>query len=229
MAVTIRRRRPRGLDKTVPDPHVDATLPGDSTLIVLSQAQQGNKSAVRILIERALPPVRRWAHGRIPAAGRQEADTEDVLQDAVLRTLKRAPQFQYRTVDALQRYLRVSVVNTIRDIGRRIRRRGAPLEVSEALPDGSRSPEDESILREHYGIFADALGRMRSAADRQMIIWRFELGYSYEEIADRSGKSVDAARVAVSRAMSRLKKELAHTIASRRSRATTKAPKHTLQ
>jgi RNA polymerase sigma-70 factor (ECF subfamily) len=223
-AVTVKTGRQRAPGETEPDPQVDAALAGDSTLIVLSQAQQGDRSAVRILIERALPPVRRWAHGRIPPEGRSEANTEDVLQDAVLRTLKRAPQFQYRTVDSLQRYLRVSVINTIRDIARRIRRRGAPLEVSEALPDGSVSPEDESILRERYAIFAEALGRMRSATDRQMIIWRFELGYSYEEIADKSGKSVDAARVAVSRAISRLRKELASTIASRKSRATTKTP-----
>jgi RNA polymerase sigma-70 factor (ECF subfamily) len=204
-----RTRRPSDAGDPIGDPQTEADLSGNSTLLVLSQAQQGDQSAVRVLIERALPPVRRWAHGRIPAAGRGSADTEDLLQDAVVRTLKRTPSFEHRTVDALQRYLRVAVVNAIRDIARRVRRRGAPLELPETLSDAGGSPEDESILRERYAMFAEALGRLRSAADRQMIIWRFELGYSYEEIADRSGKSVDAARVAVTRALTRLKREMA--------------------
>jgi DNA-directed RNA polymerase specialized sigma24 family protein len=43
-----------------------------------------------------------------------------------------------------------------------------------------------------------------SPADRQVIIWRIELGYSVGEIAERLGKSKAAAGMTVSRAVQRL-------------------------
>src|SRR5262245_48487435 len=94
----------------------------DSTLDVLERARQGDHSAARILIERALPAVRRWTHGRMPPIARGAADTEDLVQDAVVRTLKHLPTFKHRTVGALQAYLRIAVINRIRDLIRRSRR-----------------------------------------------------------------------------------------------------------
>ena len=55
--------------------------------------------------------------------------------------------------------------------------------------------------------FLEALGRLRPA-DRQVIVWRIELGYTAEEIATKLGKSKAAAGMTVTRAMARLAKEL---------------------
>jgi RNA polymerase sigma-70 factor (ECF subfamily) len=180
---------------------------GDSTMQVLSRAQQGDRSALRILIERALPSLRRWTHGRIPRGGRDGVDTDDVLQDAVLRALKRITKFEHHSVDALQHYLRKSVINRIRDIGRRLRRRGVTLELPDAVPDEAPSPEDQAILMERSDRFVRALARLRPI-DRQAIILRFELGYTHEEIARRLGKSVEASHMMVSRARKRLVSEM---------------------
>jgi RNA polymerase sigma-70 factor, ECF subfamily len=180
---------------------------GESTVQILSRARLGDRSAVRTLIERALPPLRRWAHGRIPSYGRGSADTEDLLQDAVLGTLKRLATFEHRTVDALQRYLRIAVVNGVRDIARRVQRRGVPVEIPEALRDVAPSPEEEAIMQERSDKFVEALGRLRPV-DRQVIVWRIELGYSYEEIARRQGKSTASARMSGGRALKRLEKEM---------------------
>ena len=43
------------------------------------------------------------------------ADTEDVVQDVFVRTLRGVKRFQHRTVGGLQAYLRQSVVNRMRD------------------------------------------------------------------------------------------------------------------
>src|SRR6188472_2347229 len=86
----------------------------DSTIHVLERARTGDRSAARILIERALPPLRRWTRGRLPRYARAGNDTEDVVQDAILGTLKRGERFQHRTVGGLQAYLRSAVVNRIR-------------------------------------------------------------------------------------------------------------------
>jgi RNA polymerase sigma-70 factor (ECF subfamily) len=193
------RRKPAG-------PEEPGTF--DSTIHVLERAQAGDRSAARILIERAVPALKRWAHGRIPSYGRGPADTEDVVQDAVMRTLRRAEAFEHRTVGALQAYLRLAVVNRIRDVVRQVRRRGVPEELPERLTDDAASPLEIAIMRERLDGFIEALQRLRPA-DRQLIVWRIELGYSSEEIGRRLGKSTEAAGMAVKRALDRLAREMA--------------------
>ena len=111
----------------------------DSTLDVLAKARQGDGSAARVLIERTVGPLRRWARGRLPYYARAGANTEDVVQDAVLRALARVDHFEHRSVDGMQKYLRESVRNRIRDEVRRVTRRG----VGEELPD---SLHDDRLL-----------------------------------------------------------------------------------
>src|SRR3954471_23522323 len=77
----------------------------DSTVDVLARARRGDRSAALVLIERAVPKVRQWARGRLPHSARDDADTDDVVQDVVLRTLKGITTFQHRTVGGLQAYL----------------------------------------------------------------------------------------------------------------------------
>jgi RNA polymerase sigma-70 factor (ECF subfamily) len=182
--------------------------PAESTVEVLARAQGGDRSAALILIERAAPAVRRWARGRLPPSARGEADTEDVVQDAVLRTLKGIDRFQHRTVGGLQAYLRKSVLNRIRDLIRDSGRRGVVRDPGDdELPDAAPSPLESAIMHETLDRFLAALHRLRPA-DRQVIVWRVELGYSVDEIAARLGKSKAAAGMSVTRAMARLGKEL---------------------
>jgi RNA polymerase sigma-70 factor, ECF subfamily len=184
---------------------VDQTF--DSTFEILTRAQGGDRAAALILIERAAPAVRRWARGRLPQSARNDADTEDVVQDAVLRTLKGLERFQHRTVGGLQAYLRTSVINRIRDLMRSRARRGVTEELGEELHDSTPSPLESAIMREGLDRFLEALQRLRPA-DRQLIVWRVELGYTVDEIATRLGKSKAAAGMSVTRAMARLAKEL---------------------
>ena len=179
----------------------------DSTLHILERAKGGDDLAARTLLERALPPVRRWAHGRLPRYARGYADTEDVVQDVVLRTLRGIKRFQHRTVGGLQAYLRQAVVNRIRDLIRGTQRHGTEPIVESDLQDWQPSPLEAAITRQRLDRFLEALARLRPA-ERQVIVWRIELGYSVEEIAARLGKSKPAAGMAVSRAMTRLANEM---------------------
>jgi len=179
----------------------------DSTVDILSRAQGGDRSAALILIERAVPAVRRWARGRLPQSARNDADTEDVVQDVVLRTLKGIGHFQHRTVGGLQAYLRTSVINRIRDLIRASGRRGIAEPLADDVSDLALSPLERAIMREKLDAFLAALQRLKPA-DRQIVVWRVELGYSVDEIASRLGKSKAAAGMSVTRAMARLGKEL---------------------
>lgn len=184
----------------------DSELVTDSTLDVLERAQDGDERAAKVLIERSLPSVRRWAHGRLPRYARADANTEDVVQDAFLKTLRGLKRFQHRTVGGLQAYLRQAVVNRVRDL---IRGSGRRIDTNGVVEprDWKPSPLEAVIMRQQLDQFLGALRQLRPA-DRQVIVWRIELGYTADEIATKLGKSKAAAGMTITRAMSRLAKEL---------------------
>ena len=181
----------------------------DSTLLILERARQGDRAAAVILLERAVPAVRHWSRGRLPPIARAEANTEDIVQDAVLRVLPRISRFRHDTVGSLQKYLRTVVMNRIRDLIRKSKRHGTVVDVdAEPLADDEPSPLELAIRRQNVERFLAALQRL-SPAERQLIIWRIELCLSVDEIADRLGKTTGATRMAIRRAIARLDAELA--------------------
>src|SRR5262245_51260249 len=101
------------------DPRIPAS-PLESTQQLLDLVRQGDRDALERLYVRCLPPLRRWARGRLPTAARGALDTQDLVQDTVVNSLRRLDQFDSRHEGALQAYLRQAVLNRIRDeeIGR---------------------------------------------------------------------------------------------------------------
>lgn len=176
----------------------------DSTLLILERARLGDRTAAMLLLERAVPAVRQWSRGRLPPIARAEANTEDVVQEAVLRVLPRISRFRHETVGGLQAYLRTVVMNRIRDLIRKSKRHGTPVVVdAEPLPGDDPSPLELAMRRQNVDRFLAALQRL-APSERQLIIWRIELGWSVDEIAARQGKTKAAARMAIRRAIERL-------------------------
>jgi RNA polymerase sigma-70 factor (ECF subfamily) len=180
----------------------------ESTIELLARAKQGQEGAVEALFERCLPALRRWARGRLPHYARDLADTQDVVQEAVLSTLHRLDSFESRHQGALQAYLRQAVVNRIRDEIRRVGRRPIPTELDDQHADVAPSPLEHAIGREGLDRYEAALQKLRPA-DREAIVARMELQQSYEEVAVALGKpNANAARVAVTRALAKLVHEM---------------------
>src|SRR5215208_3378585 len=96
--------------------------PLESTVELLARVRNGDRDALDALFSRCLPPLRRWARGRLPAAARGALDTQDLVQDTILNSLRRLDQFESRHEGALQAYLRQAVLNRIRDEARRFGR-----------------------------------------------------------------------------------------------------------
>jgi RNA polymerase sigma factor (sigma-70 family) len=181
----------------------------DSTFALLERARSGDADALNRLFARHLGPLRRWIRGRLPNWARDMADTDDLVQDTLLGTFKRMDAFEVRRVGALQAYLRQAVLNRLRDELRRKGRRpdSTDLDGVEAAAAES-SPLEEAIGREAVESYERALQRLRPQ-DREAVIGRVELGYSYDELAEALGKpSADAARKAAERALLRLAEEM---------------------
>jgi RNA polymerase sigma-70 factor (ECF subfamily) len=132
------------------------------------------------------------------------ADTDDLVQDTLLHTFKRIDNFEVRRPGALQAYLRQAIVNRVRDELRGKRRRPEATGLAE-LEDGDRpSPLEAAIGRESLERYERGLAALKPD-EREAVIGRFEMGYSFEELAEVLGKpSADAARKATERALVRL-------------------------
>ena len=180
----------------------------ESTFRLLDRARSGDQEALEQLFGRYLKPLQRWARGRLPRWARDLADTDDLVQDTLVQTFKKIDGFEPRRVGALQAYLRQAVLNRIRDELRRKRRRPDVSELDGLELDRGESPLEQAIGREAVERYESALTRLRSD-EREAIIARVEMGYSYEELADALGKPTpDAARKAAERALVRLAEEM---------------------
>jgi RNA polymerase sigma-70 factor (ECF subfamily) len=183
---------------------LDALLSDEPTIELVVKAREGNREAVEALLQRCLPRLKRWAHGRLPAAARGSLDTGDLVQETVLHVLRRLDTFEPRHVGAMQGYLRMSVINRIRDEVRKIGRQPPPTELPDDLLSDVTSPLEAAVQSEAYERYRQALTEM-SPRDREMIVARIELQWSLAEIAQRFGiRTTDAARMAVTRALRKL-------------------------
>lgn len=180
-----------------------------STLDLLDRFKRGDENAVNLLVERSIPPLRRWARGRLPQSARSLAETQDLVQQALIRVLPHLKQFEARHAGALQAYLRQAVANHIRDEIRKASKRPTDPDALELQVDPGPSPLEQAVGREGFERYEAALARLRPI-DREAIIARVELQQSYEEVAIALRKpSANAARVTVARAVKNLVRAMA--------------------
>lgn len=180
----------------------------ESTVDLLRRAGEGEDAAREALFRRYLRPLRRWAHGRVPAAARPAIETDDLVQETLVSSLGRLDDFDYRHPGAFEDYLRRALLNKIRDQARRASRglrRGDGGEPADPGP----SPLEEALGRESVRRYETALASLRPA-DRRAVFARIELRLPYDEVARVLDKrSADAARMAVARAVGRLAEAIA--------------------
>ena len=180
----------------------------ESTVELLARARAGDESALNEVFARAIPLLKRWASGRLPRWARDMIDTDDLVQETVINTLKHIDVFEYRVDAALQAYLRQAVMNRIRNEIRRAMRHPAPETLDSGSPDAALSPLEELLGKETVDAYDEAMATLEPE-EREAIIGRVELGLSYAELAAAMGRpSADAARMAVGRALLKLAKRL---------------------
>ena len=181
----------------------------DSTIELLDRARQGDQAALDRLFARHLAPLRRWASGRLPRWARDMTDTDDLVQEVLIRTFKRIGGVDVQETGALLAYLRQAVLNRIRDELRRKARRPDTVGLDGIESASALSPLEQAVGREMADRYERALARLRPE-EQEAIIARVEMGYTYPEMADILGKpSSEAARKAAQRALVRLAEEMA--------------------
>jgi RNA polymerase sigma factor (sigma-70 family) len=193
-------------EKPPPGEHSSAT----NSRELLQRLRGGDVAAADRLFSRYLPQLHRWGHRRLPQWARGIVETADVVHDVVLQAFRHLESFEPQRDGALLGYLRRSLLNRIRDQFRLAARRPSALSLDVELADSEQSPLDRAVDTQNRERYLGALKRLRPA-DRNAIIARLELDYSYEQLALILRKrSAEAARLAVRRALLRLARELDH-------------------
>jgi RNA polymerase sigma factor (sigma-70 family) len=184
------------------------SIGGESTFHLIERARAGDQEAVDRLFARHLKPLQRWARGRLPKWARDVADTDDLVQGALTQTFRRLDEFEPRHAGALQAYLRQAVLNRIRNELRRKGRQPQSTDLDGVDVESADSPLEQAIGRQAVERYEQAL-QLLTAEEREAIIARVEMGYTYDEIAEAFGKPTpDAARKATRRALERLAQEM---------------------
>jgi RNA polymerase sigma-70 factor, ECF subfamily len=183
-------------------------LSADSSMVLILRAQDGDERAREELCARYLPRLRRWARGRMPMWAREHLDTEDIVQETLLHSIRQLDHFTARHDRAFWAYTCQALRNRLHDVVRRANRRPVAGELSENHTALDPSPLELAVGSDTLKRYEGALQRLRQG-DRDLIVAKVELGFQYSEITELLGKSsVGAARVAVSRALIRLAAEM---------------------
>jgi RNA polymerase sigma-70 factor (ECF subfamily) len=179
-----------------------------TTAALIERAKSGDSSAVDALFERHRVVLSHWAHGRLPRTMRDLKDTDDLVQEAMHRALKRVDHIEPRQQGSFLAYLCQIVTNLIRDEMRRHKRLPQREELAEEIRDGSPTPVDDAIGSDTYRLYQRALERLPES-QRKAVLMRVELGLSYQEIGEELGRpTAEAARVLIARGLERLSREM---------------------
>lgn len=180
----------------------------ESSIRLFDRARGGDSRALDHLYQRYLPRLSRWAAGRLPRYARGLLETDDLVQEVLIRSIRNVPSFEVREGVGFYGYLRRGLTNRIRDEIRRAQRTPEMGELSGDELARTPSPLEEAIGREQVQRYENALEQLKPI-EREAIIARIEMGCSYQEVAEAIGKpSPDAARMTVARALLRLAEEM---------------------
>lgn len=176
--------------------------PAETTVRLVERIRAGDAAAKEILVRRYFAALHRWARGRLPAAARNELNTEDLVQETLLRALGKLDRFEARENGSFLAYLRQILKNRVRDELRKWHRRPHVEELQhETLESPGPSPMDRAIDAETWERYEFGLAQL-PPRQREGLIMRIELQFTHQQVADALGMpSANAARMMVSRAL----------------------------
>ncbi len=175
-----------------------------NTTQLLRDVRNGDKTARDQLIQRYLPLLRRWAHGRLPNSARDLSDTDDLVQITFLRALNKLDTFESQRPGAFLAYLRMILLNALRDEVRRRNRRPEQLPIAEEQLASQSSVVEELAGAEALAAYEAALSKL-DEEKRMAVLMRVEFGMGYQEIADELERpTANGTRMMIVRALGEL-------------------------
>ncbi len=181
---------------------------------LLAWARVGSREALDELFEGFRDDLLSLIRGRLGRAFRAHLDADDVLQVTLLRAFEHITEFRGTSRRSLRAWLARIARNAIRDQVDYLKRerrdmdRTVPLDdVVQSLADEDRSPISRLIWEEEAGRLVKAIACLHDR-HRLVILLRKQEELSFGEIGERLGRSPDACRMLLVRAMADLARRL---------------------
>jgi RNA polymerase sigma-70 factor (ECF subfamily) len=185
-----------------------------STADLVERAKAGSAGAVNELYERCAGRLLAYIRLRMGRELRARLESRDILQATLLKSVEHLEDFQGRHTGSLLAWLAKIAEHEIRDRAdhqqrqRRDAAREVRLETDAALPAVARSALSQTILTEEAERLEAALESLTPSHREVILLRKFE-ELPFGEIAQRLGKSEDACRMLLARAMTALTLKLA--------------------
>ena len=197
-----------------------------TTQVLISRIQGGDAAARDELCERYLERVYRVVRLRLGARLREKVQSCDIVQNVMMEVVKGAETFECRSEGKFLNWVNRTVENRIRDEadrwqaqkrdmkkeisieGARSPQNSTPLDIPDA--HGAPTPSLVAIRQEELVTLEramDLLGQQSQEYHDLVIAVQLE-GQTYAEISEELGKSPDAIRMKVNRAIAALTKIL---------------------
>ena len=186
---------------------------------LVSLAKDGDKSALEHLCKIYGERVRRIIRLRMGKELRAKVESIDLVQDAFISALRSLQDFTYKNEGDFLRWISRIAENRIRDnldklhADKRDIRKEIPLKdddqssqssfVRDFAPADSTTPSVIMSKREELDSLEKAMDKLKPEYKEIVTLTKIE-GLSYQEVGNRLGKSSDAVRMLLSRAMAAL-------------------------
>jgi RNA polymerase sigma-70 factor (ECF subfamily) len=184
-------------------------MPGEISSDLFQQARSGSSEALNLLYERCAGRLLAFIRLRLGRDLRSRLESRDILQATLLKSLGHLTDLRGNETQSLMAWLARIAEHEIRDCAdfhhrqRRDAARETALDDDAPLPALTRSALSRVILDEQAKQLEEALESL-SADHREVILLRKFEELSFAEIGQRLGKSEDACRMLLSRAMTAL-------------------------
>jgi RNA polymerase sigma-70 factor, ECF subfamily len=170
-----------------------------SDLALVAKARAGDRPAMHVLVERHTPRVNRLTAQLITDL----EDRRDAAQESLVKLCTKLRQFRGDAQFAT--WLHRLVVNTCRDFQDRARvRQTDPLPLHEEATGEESDPSRAPVLGDLRRELATGLSRL-SESQRDVVVLRDVLGFSYEDIGRAAKMPVGTAKSYVHRGRERLR------------------------
>ena len=183
---------------------------------LLQRARAGSPEALNALYERCAGRLLAFIRLRLGPDLRSRLESRDILQAAMVKSLEHLHDFRGQETGSLMGWLARIAEHEIRDCAdyhhrqRRDAAREMPLMDDAPLPAVTRSALSRVILDEEAQRLEKALDALPEAQREVILLRKFE-ELSFAEIGQRLGRTEDASRMLLARAMTALTLKLAET------------------
>jgi RNA polymerase sigma-70 factor (ECF subfamily) len=187
----------------------------------LAAARGGSDEALGRLLQTYRQYLLLIAEHELDSALAPKGGASDLVQETFLEAQQAFARFHGASEDEFRAWLRRILLNNVANFTRKFKgtakslvAREVPLDPdSEGNNAGGRaaanvpSPSGEAVANEQARALQQALERLPEDY-RRVLLWRYQEQLSFEEIAERLGRSANAARKLWARAVERLEQEM---------------------